>query len=171
MCMYVCMYVCTQRVSYAKTKSDVVAKADGTYVPRDRTERAQYNREQREKLENRHAKEEVARRRQEQEQQQQQQQQREQQQQQLLLTGARENVNVPHHILFVEALPKLATSEMVTTLFTQFPGFKEVRMVAAKPGIAFVEFESSQQASVALTGLQGFKITQDDAIIVSFAKK
>ena len=149
-------------MSYAKTKSDVVAKADGTYVPRDRTERAQYNREQREKLENRHAKEEVARRRQEQEQ---------QQQQQLLLTGARENVNVPHHILFVEALPKLATSEMVTTLFTQFPGFKEVRMVAAKPGIAFVEFESSQQASVALTGLQGFKITQDDAIIVSFAKK
>ena len=167
-----CVCVCTQRVCYAKTKSDVVAKADGTYVPRDRTERAQYNREQREKLENRHAKEEVARRRQEKEQQQQQQQQqREQQQQQLLLTGARENVNVPHHILFVEALPKLATSEMVTTLFTQFPGFKEVRMVAAKPGIAFVEFESSQQASVALTGLQGFKITQDDAITVSFAKK
>ena len=44
-------------------------------------------------------------------------------------------------------------------------------MVPARPGIAFVEFDSSSQAGVAMNGLQGFKITQDDAIIVSFAKK
>ena len=44
-------------------------------------------------------------------------------------------------------------------------------MIAAKPGIAFVEFESDHQAGVAMQGLQGFKITQDDAIIISFAKK
>ena len=77
----------------------------------------------------------------------------------------------PHYILFVEALPKAATADMVSTLFQQFPGFKEVRMIAAKPGIAFVEFESAIQAGVALQGLQGFKITQDNSIIISFAKK
>ena len=44
-------------------------------------------------------------------------------------------------------------------------------MIPAKPGIAFVEFDSAGQAGVALQGLQGFKITQDDAIIISFAKK
>lgn len=29
----------TQRIQYAKTKSDVIAKADGTFVPRERRRR------------------------------------------------------------------------------------------------------------------------------------
>lgn len=29
----------TQRIQYAKTKSDVIAKADGTFVPRERRKR------------------------------------------------------------------------------------------------------------------------------------
>jgi len=56
-------------------------------------------------------------------------------------------------------------------LFQQFPGFKEVRMVEAKPGIAFVEFESETQSSVALSGLQGFKINPTHSMTLSYAKK
>ena len=48
---------------------------------------------------------------------------------------------------------------MLSMLFQQFPGFKEVRMVEAKPGIAFVEFETETQASVALRGCRGSRST------------
>jgi hypothetical protein len=30
---------------------------------------------------------------------------------------------------------------MLAMLFEQFPGFERVRMVAAKPGVAFVDFD------------------------------
>ena len=59
---------------------------------------------------------------------------------------------------------------MLSMLFQQFPGFKEVRMVEAKPGIAFVEFETETQASVALSGLQGFKINPTHSMTLSYAK-
>ena len=49
-------------------------------------------------------------------------------------------------------------------------GFKEVRMVEARPGIAFVEFENDMQASVAMTGLQSFKITPTNAMAITYAK-
>lgn len=63
------------------------------------------------------------------------------------------------------------TAQMLSMLFQQFPGFKEVRMVEAKPGIAFVEFETETQASVALSGLQGFKINPTHSMTLSYAKK
>lgn len=63
------------------------------------------------------------------------------------------------------------TAQMLSMLFQQFPGFKEVRMVEAKPGIAFVEFDSETQASVSLSGLQGFKINPTHSMTLSYAKK
>ena len=63
------------------------------------------------------------------------------------------------------------TAQMLSMLFQQFPGFKEVRMVEAKPGIAFVEFDTETQASVALSGLQGFKINPTHSMTLSYAKK
>jgi hypothetical protein len=47
----------------------------------------------------------------------------------------------------------------------------QVRMVEARPGIAFVEFENEMQASVAMSGLQGFKITPTNAMAISYAKQ
>jgi hypothetical protein len=44
-------------------------------------------------------------------------------------------------------------------------------MVEAKPGIAFVEFTAETQASVALQGLQGFKINPTHSMTLSYAKK
>ncbi len=43
-------------------------------------------------------------------------------------------------------------------------------MVEARPGIAFVEFENDMQASVAMTGLQAFKITPTNAMAITYAK-
>lgn len=77
----------------------------------------------------------------------------------------------PHKILFVQGLPAETTDSMLSMLFQQFPGYKETRMVEAKPGIAFVEFDNDMQASAAMSGLQGFKVTATDAMNITFAKK
>lgn len=80
-------------------------------------------------------------------------------------------IEPPNKILFVQNLPPATNDQMLGMLFQQFPGFKEVRMVEARPGIAFVEFENDMQASVAMTGLQAFKITPSNAMAISYAKQ
>uniref|UniRef100_A0A8C7K4N1 Small nuclear ribonucleoprotein polypeptide B2 n=1 Tax=Oncorhynchus kisutch TaxID=8019 RepID=A0A8C7K4N1_ONCKI len=52
-----------------------------------------------------------------------------------------------------------------------FPGFKEVRLVPGKHDISFVEFESEGQAGVAKDALQGFRITAQCAMKITYAKK
>jgi len=77
----------------------------------------------------------------------------------------------PNHVLFVENLPEQCNEMMLSMLFQQFPGFREVRLVPNKKGIAFVEFGNEIEAGVAMNGLQGFKITTENVMIISFAKK
>lgn len=77
----------------------------------------------------------------------------------------------PNKILFVQDMPEAATIQMVQMLFSQFPGFSEVRMVEARPGIAFVEYEADSQATAAMKGLQDFKITPQNAIRITYARQ
>jgi len=63
------------------------------------------------------------------------------------------------------------TAEMLSYLFQQYPGFKEIRLVPGKTDIAFVEYETESQASVAKSVLDGFKLTPQNAMGVEFAKK
>eukprot|EP00887_Chlorella_sp_A99_P005671 scaffold1.g5671.t1 len=102
------------KIALAKTKSDAVAKMDGTFSEERKTAR---------------------------------------------------------QILFVEEIPESANEAMLSMLFQQFTGFKEVRLVPQRPGIAFVEYEDEVQSSVAAQGLQGFKLSNDKAIKITFAKQ
>jgi len=77
----------------------------------------------------------------------------------------------PHYILFLTNLPEETNEMMLSMLFNQFPGFKEVRLVPGRHDIAFVEFETEVQSSAARDALQGFKITPNNAMKISFAKK
>lgn len=77
----------------------------------------------------------------------------------------------PNSTLFVTNLPETTTDSMLSMLFQQFPGFARTRMVPAKPGIAFVEFETEVAAGVAKSGLHGFKITPEKAMNVEYAKR
>ena len=77
----------------------------------------------------------------------------------------------PNNILFVQNLAHDTTSMMLQMLFYQYPGFKEVRMVEAKPGIAFVEYENEMHSSVAMQNLQGFKLTPQNSMLITYAKK
>ncbi|XP_078439803.1 spliceosomal protein U1A [Wolffia australiana] len=156
------------RIQYAKTKSDIIAKADGTFVPRERKKR-QDDRAERKRREQHHdashggmnqayggygtgastagygggAK----------------------------ASGMGDTPAPPNKILFVQNLPQETTPMMVQMLFCQYPGFKEVRMVEAKPGIAFLEFGDEMQATLAMQGLQAFKITPHNPMFITYAKK
>lgn len=85
--------------------------------------------------------------------------------------GTEEAAAEPNNILFIQNLPYETNSMMLELLFKQYPGFREVRMVEAKPGIAFVEFEDDSQSSVAMQDLQGFKITSQNPMAITYAKK
>ncbi len=89
----------------------------------------------------------------------------------LQAAAAKEETAPPNKILFVQNLPEATTTQMLGMLFQQFAGFVEVRMVDARPGIAFVEFENDMQASVAMSGLEGFKITPEKAMAITYAKQ
>lgn len=77
----------------------------------------------------------------------------------------------PNQILFLTNLPEETNEMMLSMLFNQFPGFKEVRLVPGRHDIAFVEFETETQSGAAKDALQGFKITPSNAMKISFAKK
>jgi len=77
---------------------------------------------------------------------------------------------MPNNILFVSNIHE-ATESMLTMLFKAYSGFREVRLIPGREGIAFVEFDHEHQAAMAKDGLQGFKITPDKAMTITFAKK
>ncbi|XP_042469092.1 U2 small nuclear ribonucleoprotein B''-like isoform X2 [Zingiber officinale] len=151
------------RIQYAKSKSDCIAKEDGTFVPREKKKRqeekaAEKKRRAEEAQQSaanaqtngglsssqvpRHAK-----------------------------PGSQEPAAAPNNILFIENLPHETTKMVLEILFQQYPGFSEVRMIEAKPGIAFVEFSDDVQASIAMQALQGFKITPQNPMAITYAKR
>ncbi|XP_059478352.1 U1 small nuclear ribonucleoprotein A-like [Neocloeon triangulifer] len=81
------------------------------------------------------------------------------------------DTKVANQILFLKNLPEETTSMMLSMLFNQFPGFKEVRLVPNRHDIAFVEFDSEGQSAAAMTALQGFKITPTNAMEITYANK
>ncbi|KAG8371541.1 hypothetical protein BUALT_Bualt13G0098600 [Buddleja alternifolia] len=149
------------RIQYAKGKSDCIAKAEGTYDKKKKLEeKAEKKRRVEEGQQNAAANgpkadsngAPAAASRQGK-------------------PGAQETAAEPNNILFIQNLPYETNSMMLELLFKQYPGFREVRMVEAKPGIAFVEFDDDSQSSVAMQDLQGFKITSQNPMAITYAKK
>jgi RNA recognition motif-containing protein len=93
-----------QRIALAKTKSDAVAKLDGTFQERPKTERQVKNKSATETL-----------------------MQRTKEKPEAAAAAGAGRDRGPNHILFVENLPESANEAMVGMLFQQFTGFKEVR--------------------------------------------
>ncbi|CAI8615109.1 unnamed protein product [Vicia faba] len=155
------------RIQYARTKSDIIAKADGTFVPREKRKRHDDKGKKR----------------------------KDQNDANLAAMGINpaysgaygttpaipypggaksmlpEAPAPPNNILFIQNLPNETTPMMLQMLFLQYPGFKEVRMVETKPGIAFVEYGDEMQSTVAMQALQSFKITPQNPMLITYAKK
>eukprot|EP00995_Heteronema_vittatum_P007257 NODE_2399_length_791_cov_245.556604_g1670_i0.p1 GENE.NODE_2399_length_791_cov_245.556604_g1670_i0~~NODE_2399_length_791_cov_245.556604_g1670_i0.p1 ORF type:complete len:218 (-),score=71.14 NODE_2399_length_791_cov_245.556604_g1670_i0:79-732(-) len=134
-------------IQFSKQKSDAIAKLDGTYVERKKP---------REKRKRKGVPDEPRKR------------------------GARggqgknrkPEENAPHNVLFVEQLPDSDDNvQMLTVLFQNFQGFREVRMPPGPRTLAFVEFDNEPSASHAMTNLQGFRISAEHSLRITYAKK
>ncbi|XP_036402826.1 U2 small nuclear ribonucleoprotein B'' [Megalops cyprinoides] len=141
------------RIQYAKTDSEVISKMRGTFGDKDKKkEKKKKTQEQAANPAKKPA---------------------------LGSTNAQPNAapvqqtpdNPPNYILFLNNLPEETNEMMLSMLFNQFPGFKEVRLVPGRHDIAFVEFETEGQAGVARDALQGFRITSTCAMKITYAKK
>uniref|UniRef100_A0A3B4WIV2 Small nuclear ribonucleoprotein polypeptide B2 n=1 Tax=Seriola lalandi dorsalis TaxID=1841481 RepID=A0A3B4WIV2_SERLL len=132
------------RIQYAKTDSEVIAKVKGTYGDKEKKkEKKKKAQEPAASLMKKPA----------------------------VVSNASVPDNPPNYILFLSNLPEETNEMMLSMLFNQFPGFKEVRLVPGKHDISFVEFESDTQAGVAKDALQGFRITATCAMKITYAKK
>ncbi|XP_070775051.1 U2 small nuclear ribonucleoprotein B'' [Enoplosus armatus] len=139
------------RIQYAKTDSEVIAKVKGTYGDKDKKkEKKKKALEPASSLAKKPAAGSAA---------------------PVHSPAAQVPDNPPNYILFLNNLPEETNEMMLSMLFNQFPGFKEVRLVPGKHDIAFVEFESDTQAGVAKDALQGFRITATCAMKITYAKK
>lgn len=79
--------------------------------------------------------------------------------------------HVPHRILFAQNLPEDCSDQQLATLFQQYAGFQEVRMVPGKQGIAFVEFQDLVQAGIALQQLNGFQLTATHTLNLTYGNQ
>jgi len=152
------------RIAYGKSKSDAIAKVDGSFVARDRKRK-----DKRDDTRKRPVK---------------------QLRQSVPIipqnpppsavpdnilpapvASAQPAPEVPNQILFLSNLPDETTEIMLSMLFQQFDGYKEVRLVPGRHDIAFVEFDTADQSAKAKETLNGFKITPTHAMTITFARK
>lgn len=61
----------------------------------------------------------------------------------------------PNKILFLRELPDGVDQDSLTSLFASFEGFREVRLVPGRKGIAFVEYENESGAISAKEATSG----------------
>ena len=137
------------KIAFAKTDSDLIAKAKGTFQERAKV---QHSDEPRKKKQSKGRAAGAA----------------------AAPGGIPQSALVeqpPNSILFLTNLPEETNEVMLQMLFNQFPGFKEVRLVPGRHDISFVEFENEFQSGSAKDALQGFKISPTHAIKITFAKK
>jgi hypothetical protein len=59
---------------------------------------------------------------------------------------------------------------MLAVLFRRFAGFHEIRL-AGQRGIAFIEFRDEVSARTAFQAYNGFKLSQTDALKLTYAKR
>mmetsp|Transcript_30778 Transcript_30778/g.70582 ORF Transcript_30778/g.70582 Transcript_30778/m.70582 type:complete len:244 (+) Transcript_30778:72-803(+) len=76
----------------------------------------------------------------------------------------------PSNVLFIENLPAEVNEMMLTMLFRQYPGFQEARLIRGR-NVAFIEYSDELQAGIAKHGLQGFRVTPETALKITFAKQ
>eukprot|EP00931_Biecheleriopsis_adriatica_P034679 TRINITY_DN2000_c0_g1_i1.p1 TRINITY_DN2000_c0_g1~~TRINITY_DN2000_c0_g1_i1.p1 ORF type:complete len:242 (+),score=54.12 TRINITY_DN2000_c0_g1_i1:95-820(+) len=76
----------------------------------------------------------------------------------------------PNRTLFVENLPPEATDTMLSMLFRQYPGFQEIRLIPGR-NVAFADYQNEYQAGMAMQGLQGFAMTPEVKLSLSYARK
>lgn len=76
----------------------------------------------------------------------------------------------PNKILFLQNVPDEYDVDALTTIFGRFDGFREVRLVPGRRGIAFVEYDAEQGAITAKENTAGMALG-DKAIGVTYQRQ
>ena len=154
------MEICQKpmNISYAKEKSDKVAKREGTYQPAALKEQREMKKKAREEAE---AVKSSNKR--------------------IKFDEAEAPVPVepeaeadagpapPSRILLAPNLPIECTAQMLAILFSQYAGFIDAR--CPKPSVGLVEFTSEREATIAMDALKGFKLTPTVCLELGYGKE
>lgn len=76
----------------------------------------------------------------------------------------------PNKILFLQNVPEDHGVDSLTSLFSRFDGFREIRLVPGRQGIAFVEYETEQGAIAAKENTAGMTFG-DKSIKVTYQRQ
>lgn len=136
------------RLSYAKTESDSITKQRGTFVQRPAKPKLEIKKREKSHADGPAGGDAAAHR------------------------APPEVVDQePNKILFITNLPDETNESMLSLLFNQFPGFKEVRLIPGRSDIAFVEFENEYLSGTAKEALNGFSLSPTHKMRITYAKK
>lgn len=76
----------------------------------------------------------------------------------------------PNKILFLQNVPDGYDIDALTTIFGRFEGFREIRLVPGRQGIAFVEYDAEQGAITAKENTAGMTLG-DKTIKVTYQRQ
>lgn len=76
----------------------------------------------------------------------------------------------PNKILFLRDLPEDYSKDALAAVFRRFAGYKDIRLVPGRAGIAFAEYETEDDAITAKEATSGISLG-DKAIRVTFQRK
>lgn len=138
----------TQRLSYARRASDTFVRGSGGAVDRPRSVRLTRKVENQEK-------EKAAQR-------------RAGGNQASSAAAPQRGEVLGSRFLCVNGLPATTTDTMLRILFEHFPGFESASLARGTVGSAHVSFQTAQHATVALNGLQGFRLNTTHTLALSF---
>mmetsp|Transcript_13620 Transcript_13620/g.32973 ORF Transcript_13620/g.32973 Transcript_13620/m.32973 type:complete len:309 (-) Transcript_13620:351-1277(-) len=77
--------------------------------------------------------------------------------------------STPSSLLLAKNLPTECNDMMLAMLFRQYSGYKEVKLVGG--GMATIEFGTENEATSALKGLNGFKLTTSSTLDLSYGER
>eukprot|EP00834_Sanchytrium_tribonematis_P004479 NODE_223_length_12360_cov_0.266862.p4 type:complete len:192 gc:universal NODE_223_length_12360_cov_0.266862:5070-4495(-) len=81
-----------------------------------------------------------------------------------------EEIENPSNILYVQNLPSEVSDDMLGLLFQQYEGFIQVRLVAGRTDVAYVDYQTEEQAKLAKSTLHNFLITKSKPMIIEYAQ-
>lgn len=76
----------------------------------------------------------------------------------------------PNKILFLQNVPDGYDVEGLTAIFGRYDGFREIRLVPGRRGIAFVEYETEQGAIIAKNKTAGMML-KDMVLQVTYQRQ
>lgn len=84
-------------------------------------------------------------------------------------TGGFRPSNTPSSFLLAKHLPSECNDMMLAMLFRQYSGYKEVKLCGG--GFATIEFGNENEATSALKGVNGFKLTTSATLDLTFGER